>query len=55
MTILFDSIFGHGRMIIFKLVEWVGIKKEQLKKTHEGYACAFPMPAVSTRHDVPIE
>ncbi len=52
MIILFDPIFGHGKMIVFHFVEWIGRNKVTSKKIYRRFECAFPMPAIPTRHEV---
>lgn len=58
MIIVYDSIFGHGKMIVFQLIEWIATN------TKGGVAClikaywnarysnAFPVSAIPTRHEV---
>ena len=54
MIILFDSIFGHGRMIVFHLIEWITTDTKPLTKVSEGWKnrSTFSVPAILTRHEV---
>lgn len=52
MIILFDSIFGHNRIVYFILVEWIKKIAKSVETVREGFGCAFPMPAIPTRHEV---
>lgn len=54
MIILYDPIFGFGRMIVFHLIEWVTTSTKSLTKASRDFwnRSAFPIPANLTRHEV---
>lgn len=52
MVILFDPIFGHGKMIVFPIVEWIQRAETAISRIREKIDRAFPMPAIPTRHEV---
>ena len=52
MIILFDSIIGHGKKMVLLLTEWIKEITKSSEAVHEGIGCAFPMPAIPTRHEV---
>ena len=54
MVILYDPIFGLGRMIIFHLIEWVTTFTKTSKKALNDLwnRSAFPVPARNSRHEI---
>ena len=54
MIILYDPIFGFGRMIVFYLIDWVTTSTKTLTKVSKDLRnrSAFPVPANLTRHEI---
>ena len=54
MIILYDPIFGFGRMIVFHLIDWVTTSTKTLTKVSKDLRnrSAFPVPANLTRHEI---
>ena len=55
MTIMYNSIFGHGAMLVFHLVEWIDrfTKSSEAVETGESKdRLVFAVSAIPTRHEV---
>lgn len=55
MTILYNSIFGIGKMVVFQLVEWIcgiwkSLTKVYVKESKDRLA--FSVTAIRTRHEI---
>lgn len=55
MTIMYNFMFGHGAMLVFHLVEWIGrlTKSSEAVETGESKdRLVFAVSAIPTRHEV---
>ena len=55
MTIMYNSIFGHGAMLVFHLVEWIGrfAKSSEVVETGDSKdRLVFAVSAIPARHEV---